>query len=239
MNALMYFSCTGETKKVNDYFQNKLLDIISYNLTDYNTRNSFNFTQKFNLIILSIPVHSEHIPIPLRQFIPKLQTKYLLINLTYGSITPGKAVNKLIKLTKAKIIGLSLIPSKHSYYNHYLQSDFKLLDKLIEKVKTNNYQEINIPKFKGHHLAPLFEKLRTKYNIKIIRNLEDCNHCKLCINECPVQAIDDNYHINKNCLRCLRCVYVCPKKVINFQRSKLLSFYLRKNLKQELIKVFL
>ena len=43
-----------------------------------------------------------------------------------------------------------------------------------------------------------------------------CTECRTCINNCPVDAIDDNFIINKEiCIGCAQCIAVCPSNAIN------------------------
>jgi NADH-quinone oxidoreductase subunit F len=42
-----------------------------------------------------------------------------------------------------------------------------------------------------------------------------CIKCKLCIKNCPVNAVSDDFVINnRTCTRCNTCIEVCPKKTI-------------------------
>jgi NADH-quinone oxidoreductase subunit F len=44
---------------------------------------------------------------------------------------------------------------------------------------------------------------------------KNCVQCKLCIKNCPVNAISDDYVVdNSLCTRCNSCIEVCPKKTI-------------------------
>ncbi|HHU28482.1 TPA: 4Fe-4S binding protein [bacterium] len=237
MNALIYFSATGETKKVNDYYQNKLPNLNVFDITDYDTRVNFNHYLTYNMIILSIPVYSENVPLPVRNFLNKLKCKYLIVNLTYGSISVGRTLKNIKKLISPSIslIGAALIPSKHTYYNNVVNNDFNELQPLLDKYENKDYTPINIPKLKGHFLSPILEKQRTKYNIKIKFNPNKCIKCNLCINKCPVNAINNYHKINKNCLRCLRCVTECPNKAYTYKRSKLLTLYLKNKIKPQSI----
>ena len=240
MNALIYFSATGETKKVHDYFKHHLPNLSEFNITDINNRLNFDFKVKYNLVILSLPVYSENIPIPVREFLIKLKCKYIIINLTYGSVTPGNALKRVCRLLSpnTNIIGASLIPLKHTYYDNSVIYVLSKLDSLINKCKSDDYSSIKIPKIKGHLLAPLLENIRTRYNIKIKHDASKCINCHTCIKECPVKAINSNHIINKSCLRCLRCVNVCPNNALTYKRSKLLELYLNKNIKPQSILVF-
>jgi ferredoxin len=47
--------------------------------------------------------------------------------------------------------------------------------------------------------------------------LSSCNHCGICVRDCPTKNIteqDRRIFFDSNCVLCLRCVYRCPVKAI-------------------------
>ncbi len=54
---------------------------------------------------------------------------------------------------------------------------------------------------------------------------DSCNQCGLCIESCPVQAIDpDTSKVSDDCLMCFRCVKVCPQGARAITGAKGLAF---------------
>ena len=47
-------------------------------------------------------------------------------------------------------------------------------------------------------------------------SLDKCNHCNLCVKNCPTNNISDEAYpkIGDACIRCYRCQTVCPKGAI-------------------------
>jgi len=51
--------------------------------------------------------------------------------------------------------------------------------------------------------------------VRVFLDQDKCIQCGLCIKNCPVNAISDDYIINNEiCTRCNSCIEVCPKKAI-------------------------
>lgn len=49
-------------------------------------------------------------------------------------------------------------------------------------------------------------------------NFKHCNHCRLCIEKCPFDAISDKYEINElECEGCGVCAYLCPQQCIELK----------------------
>jgi len=63
--------------------------------------------------------------------------------------------------------------------------------------------------------------------------IEDiCTSCLVCVNSCPVKAIEKKdgkkpFVISKNCISCLCCHEMCPSKAIAFKKSFLAKFLIR------------
>lgn len=60
---------------------------------------------------------------------------------------------------QGKIIGASLIPAKHTYFDQPSHTDLSPLDNLIARLPIN--QKAMIPKFRRHPLANVFPVLRS------------------------------------------------------------------------------
>jgi ferredoxin len=56
---------------------------------------------------------------------------------------------------------------------------------------------------------------------------ESCTQCKLCVENCPWGAIDENNPATINltrCLRCLRCIKICPVSAKQIMDEKFMAF---------------
>ena len=76
--------------------------------------------------------------------------------------------------------------------------------------KTGEYNP-NKPKGRIRFLARTPQKIIPQIYVKQPKvNLDLCVHCNVCINMCPVGAIDKQLNIdNSKCIRCLACVKYC------------------------------
>lgn len=55
--------------------------------------------------------------------------------------------------------------------------------------------------------------------IDVVIDLDKCVQCKLCVKNCPVNAVSDEFVIdNAVCTRCNTCIEVCPKDAISRTR---------------------
>lgn len=220
----IYFSASGESKRVADYYASKL-NCQSFDFTPASIRQTFDYSQTFDLILLTFPVHCQNIPIPLKPVLPKLQAKYFIINITYGKMSFGNCLEDAKKLLGGKVIGASLIPAKHTYLNERSIDNLSPLDEMIERIPLK--QEIKIPRFKRHPLANFFPVIRSQLGIKITCS-DRCTGCNVCTEHCPTESISAGTIKKHKCIRCLKCIYVCPEQALDFNVRKPLKYYLRK-----------
>ena len=69
------------------------------------------------------------------------------------------------------------------------------------------------------------EELSCDKLVDVQLDQEKCIKCKLCIKNCPVDAVSDDFVIDNNkCTRCNTCIEVCPKDTI-FRVKKGEGFY--------------
>ncbi|MCK4365581.1 MAG: 4Fe-4S binding protein [Thermoplasmatales archaeon] len=66
----------------------------------------------------------------------------------------------------------------------------------------------------GALLAP-FNKVSF---LHISVNKEECIHCNVCSDECPMGIDIPNMHRNPECILCGKCINACPKNLIKFER---------------------
>ncbi len=224
MNAVVFYSNTGQSKKIAAYFADKL----NYPLADIET----NYTDYYQNLVLVFPVHCQNIPDIVKEFLKNVSVENLTVVATYGKMCSGNVLYEIQKKYQKKIIAGAYIPTKHSYIdNDDALCDFDKLKPIVEKIKNPSY--IQLPKLYKNPLADIFPQLRSRLGLTIQKNV-DCDGCNLCAERCSFGAIESG-EINGKCIRCLRCVESCPRQALKIKLSLPLRLYLRKKKSNKVI----
>ena len=224
MNSVVYYSNTKQSKVIAEYFANQL----EYTLTDIESECG----NEYQNLVLVFPVHCQNIPDVVKWFLNKVKVESLSVIATYGKMCPGNVLYEVQQNYHKNIVAAAYIPTKHSYIEE--DDNFVDFDKLHSIVaKINNPSYIQLPKRYKNPLANVFPKLRSQQGIKIQKNV-DCNECNICAKHCSFNAIDKGV-TNNRCIRCLRCVELCPQKALKIKKRFWLSLYFRKKTMAELI----
>lgn len=106
----------------------------------------------------------------------------------------------------------------------------------------DSIKEFNVKDFKFPHTRkldlfprPLVRTLGKLLWVKAKVNEKICKKCMLCVQSCPVKAIEPqntrNYpQVNKDeCISCFCCHELCPYQAINFDKSFLAKIFIREN----------
>lgn len=217
MNAVLYFSCSGQSKAVAEDLARKL----SWKLIE-----TSNAQDSFESVAVVFPVHCQSYPAPLKDFFKTLNAKSVTLIATYGRAHCGNAVYEAAKLINGKIIAASYIPAKHTYCE---SGDTVFVpEEVVEKIRISNGETppVKLPKLAKAPFAGLFPSARSRAIIKI-RKGENCTGCNTCAAVCPVKAIECG-KTSRKCMRCLKCVYSCPSGALNIKKSAVLRRYLKK-----------
>ena len=224
MNAVVFYSNTGQSKAIATYFANQL----GYPLADMEIK----CAEYYQNLVLVFPVHCQNIPDIVKSFLKNISVENITVVATYGKMCCGNVLYEIQKNYQKNIVAGAYIPTKHSYIdNDDAFCDFDKFKPIVEKVKEPSY--IQIPKLYKNPLADVFPKLRSKLGLTIQKNA-NCSGCNLCAECCSFGAIKLG-KTNSNCIRCLRCVEVCPHQALKIKLGLPLKLYLRKKKTQEVI----
>ena len=229
-NAVCFYSETGETKRIAGYFAKEtgypLTDITEKGIAKTKAKETETFY--YDNLVLCFPVHCQNIPGLVRNFLSESKINNLTVIATYGKMNHGNVlyeVQKKYRKNIKTIVAAAYIPTKHSYITGDKSfDDFGVLKPVAQKIK--NPSGIILPKLKKNPLANLFPKRRSRIGIKIYKN-DGCNRCGLCESSCNYAAIKNGVTNNK-CIRCLKCVKICPESAIGFKPTFFMKKYLEK-----------
>lgn len=235
--TIIYFSPTGTTKKiVNSIVEgmgisnNEIID-----LTLPKVRYGEAPLINGDVVLIGVPVYATGIPNILESFLSSLKgnNKPVVLIAVYGNMSEGIALNELYHITNNSgfnVIGAGSFIGEHSFSTeetpiakgrpnnedlNKAQEFGRSIIKKIKEINTLNDISVKIPQGK----VPLISKILPKNSAKIFAktpsvDISKCSHCGICVNLCPMGAIDkDTLAINESkCLRCFCCVKKCPKK---------------------------
>ena len=224
MNAVVFYSNTGQSKAIAAYFANQL----GYPLADMETK----CAEYYQNLVLVFPVHCQNIPDIVKSFLKNISVENLTVVATYGKMCCGNVLYEIQKKYQKNIVAGAYIPTKHSYIdNDDAFCDLDELKPIVEKVKEPSY--IKIPKLYKNPLADVFPKLRSRLGLTIQKNA-DCSECNLCAKRCSFGAIQSGI-TNRKCIRCLKCVESCPRQALKIKLGMPLKLYLSKKKSNKII----
>lgn len=216
MNAVIYFSCSGQSLRVAQTLGEKL----NYEVFDVYSE-KFNTDIHFECVVAVFPVHCQGIPKPFGKILKELRTDNIALVATYGGANPGNAVYEAAKLVTGTVVAAAYIPAKHTYsFEGY--REIIVPDELIEAILA--CRQIKIYRRRKTPFASLLPELRSRLIIKIFKTSK-CNGCGICDMVCPMNAMKLGKP-NRRCIRCLKCVYTCPKGALSTAKSFILKKYL-------------
>ncbi len=216
LNGVLYYSNTGQSKRIAEYVSKKL----DYPIADMLTTGNFVYE---NLVVV-FPVHCQNIPDAVKNTFEKLKAQRVVLLVTYGKKSYGNVLYECQKKYKFCIVGGGYIPTKHSYIpDDNTFDDFEKLDFI--KQRFDSGLEVKIPRSAKNPFADFFPKWRSRAGVKIIRK-ENCNICKHCYNKCPS---------TDKCIRCMKCVFECPSQALEVKFGLFMKLYLKKIKKDKLL----
>ena len=224
MNAVVFYSNTGQSKKIAAYFANKL----EYHLVDIET----DCTDHYQNLVLVFPVHCQNIPYVVKAFLKKATVERLTVIATYGKMCCGNVLYEIQNNYAPNIVAAAYVPTKHAYVEKDdAFCDYDQLNPIVEKIQ--NPSIVKLPKLYKNPFANLFPTLRSRVGLKIYKN-SNCNGCNTCSGRCSFNAINFG-KTTVECIRCLRCVDVCPRHALEVKLRLPLKLYLCKKKKSRVV----
>lgn len=216
MNAVLYYSNSGESKRIAEY----LADKTGFALIDLNAADNLQYKRA----LLVFPVYCQNVPQTVKEFLRKIQTEYLALIATYGRASHGNVLNEIQREHRHRIIAAAYLPTKHSYVDEERFDEFDRLAPFIEKLDGSG--EITIPRSRKNPFAAFAPEWRSRIGVKIVKNAR-CNACGTCNGVCQQKAIRYGKP-NGKCIRCMKCVVSCPQGALTLKTSRPMRAYLNK-----------
>ena len=214
MTQVFYFSGAGHSKAVAEY----LADRLHCTAAEMSSAES----TPVDLAVAVFPVYCQNLPPVVKTFLKGLQAERLALAATYGGFSPGNVLQEAASLTAAKVIAGVILPTGHSFLGEDTAFDAQAFIPFLGKL--SSHEESTLPKLPKNPFSDFFPALRSRVGLKILKS-DACNHCGICTTRCPMAAMKNGVPTG-NCIRCLRCVSLCPQKALSIRTGKALRHYL-------------
>ncbi len=216
MNAVVYFSCTGQSRRVASYFATRL----GWTLYDMEMVQKREYEQ----LITVFPVHCQCIPDVVRHFLKTITCRQLIVIATYGRMWHGNVLWEIQQSYPHRIIAAAYVPTKHSYLDGEPFEAYERLESMLHKLTQPS--EITLERLFRNPLAMVAPRIRSQLGVKLIKT-DACTQCGACAKHCPTGAMHDGAP-DRRCIRCLRCVTICEQQAMRFVLRLPMRWYLRK-----------
>lgn len=229
MNAnLIYFSATYTTKRISEYIAKGMsLSVQTYDVTNYPVKSDIELNDADDLLIVAMPVYAGRIPSQavesLNRFKTTVNTPAIII-CVYGNREYDDALIEMWDIVKAngfRVISAAAFIAQHSIFpkvaaNRPDAEDWSIIENYIINCKELLAEKDTIAEIEVTGNRPY----KTPGAIPITPTGNSrCKRCGVCVELCPVGAIDKSNprktDANK-CIHCGRCIVVCREKARNF-----------------------
>lgn len=241
MTGIFYFSSTGNSLYIAQVIKKELGGRIIY--IPYYKGNA----EEYDRIIIVSPIYSYGLPVHTYDLLKNLTPKskaYIVLN--YGGMVGGADlltyniakehnVNIRAIYTIKMPENFTLTFSTPKFYNDIvLKSAPKKIEKIVTAIKSD---AINVPKNKKTKEKTYYKNKSNWHLIAKDFSINDnCIKCGKCVQICPVHnIISDNGKIkfNDNCIACLGCYHRCPQKAIVYKNKKKQDRYINPNINEK------
>jgi len=239
--AIIYFSATNVTRSYTEIMREGLIDlgcdVQLFDVTSYASRQEPIPIDDFDYFIFGFPVFSDFAPSVINDWLQSLQgnQKRCAMFFTFGARTTGYAhFHTKLLLDKAgfEVVLTAEFLGRHSFNvggwrilpDRPDQEDFTVartyVECALERFYQDNLADFNLQKpFAYNQAVKSLMKEPTNDEedwLHPVRVTDECCMCYDCETECPTQAFDADSGDSdlEKCIECMRCVFICPDKVI-------------------------
>ncbi len=212
--ALIYFSATGNTKKLADtignYLEGRDVSVTKIDITSFESRKEQISLGRYDAVIFGFPIYSLRAPRVCRQWLETLdgEGKKCSVFFTFGGFGKDPAhyyIKELLDRRSFTLVSTAEFLAVHTFNRCGWQaaegrpneSDFKVPDEYIQKTlkrftgdDPNTICDFEEPMYSSEQFD-MAEKFRFKLITQLPdRNGENCSMCRLCEKLCPTNAMD-------------------------------------------------
>lgn len=238
MVGILYFSATGNSLYVAQRIQKTIGGSIRY-IPNYDGNG-----EEFERVIIVSPIYSFGLPVHVYDLLPKLtKNRPVWVVLNYGGMTGGadSFTYRYSKEIGLDIQGVFTVRMPENYTltfsapSFYTDATLKAAPKAIDKValQIQNRQQ-RIPRNKRTMEETYLKNRPTWHLIANDFSVSDnCIRCGKCIDLCPTQNISlQNGKITfaDRCVICLGCYHRCPQKAIRYKNKNKKDRYINPNI---------
>lgn len=238
MVGILYFSATGNSLYVAQRIQKTIGGSIRY-IPNYDGNG-----EEFERVIIVSPIYSFGLPVHVYDLLPKLtKNRPVWVVLNYGGMTGGadSFTYRYSKEIGLDIQGVFTVRMPENYTltfsapSFYTDATLKAAPKAIDKVALHiqNRQQ-RIPRNKRTMEETYLKNRPTWHLIANDFSVSDnCIRCGKCIDLCPTQNISlQNGKITfaDRCVICLGCYHRCPQKAIRYKNKNKKDRYINPNI---------
>lgn len=234
----VYFSATGNTKKVMELFCKVFGEPAEY-LDITNNKEYSCEIDKNSLAVIGVPSFGGRVPSIAAERLKNIKgdNTPVFILTTYGNRAYDDTLSELRSIVEKEgfiVAGSAAIVAKHSIVTDIAadrpdSKDIANIEKNVKKLKNKLINSDNILKLE--HI-PGNEKFRDFGGVPFSpQPTKQCVSCGICAEKCPVGAIGKDYKADsRKCIGCMRCVSVCPNgaRVVSKLALKMMSIKLHK-----------
>ena len=243
MTGILYFSSTGNSLYISQQIKEKIGGQIIY-IPTYEGDGS-----EFDKLVVVTPIYSFGIPTYVYDLLPRLNRKTeIVVVLNYGgmiggadyfvysyALRNGLNVKSLYAVKMPENFTLDFTVPKF-----YLKLTLKNVDKKLNEVISSIANgETVVPRTKRTKEETY---LKNKENWHVIgerfSTTNECVKCGKCVSVCPAKNIsleDGKIVFSNSCVACLGCYHRCPKKAIVYRNKKKKDRYVNPNVDEALI----
>lgn len=237
MIGILYFSSTGNSLYIAQKIQDQMGGQIKY-IPNYNGNGS-----EFEKIILVTPIYSFGMPTFVYDIIPRLnKATELIIIQNYGGMV-GSADYYIYQYAKENELNIKAVytikmPENFTltftvpkfYVNRTLKNADKRINNVINSIVSGYYK---IPK-KCKTKRDTYLKNKSNWHLigEDFSTTQNCIKCGKCVSICPVNNIslqNEKIVFSNKCVACLGCYHRCPLKAIIYKGKNKKDRYINSN----------